>query len=109
MPLDAREPIAQRLLVLTLALEAALREENFLGAQALFDERAPLLNQLAQFAPSNSATLQHVVKVNKRIEIEMVERSRQIAEQLKVGSRGVKAHKAYNSHRAAQASPGSQA
>ena len=95
--------------MLTLALESALREENFAGAQALFEERAPLLNQLAQFAPSNSATLNHVLKVNKRIETEMIDRSRQVAEQLRIGTRGVKAHKAYNSHRAIPAAPGSQA
>ena len=99
--------MAERLLILTLALETALKEDNFADAQALFDERGAIIDQMDRGAPTHVATMLRVIKINKQIETEMIERGRQVAIELRKGARGKLAHKAYRSSHGLAQSPDS--
>ncbi len=109
MSLEPSGVMAERMLVLTLALEAALREDNFQDAQVLFDERSNLIDLVGQNPPSNNSTLARIIKINKRIELAMVEKSQRIAAELRKGIRGKQAHRAYRPLREPCAAPDSHA
>ena len=94
---DPSDLIAERLYVMTLALEAALRDNEFADAQSLFDARSDLLDQIEANPPASSATLARVSRVNQRIELDMMTRSRALASEIEKGIRGLNAHKAYRS------------
>lgn len=99
MPLEAANFLAERLFVLTLALEAALAEEDYTDAKALFQQRADVLNELERDPPTNQATLAKIEKVNKRIEASMLQKSQLLATKLRANNRGMEALKAYRGGR----------
>lgn len=109
LPLEKSEATAERLLVLTLALESALKDGNYADAQTLFDERAHVIDLVGQNPPKNMSTLHQVQAINQRIELDMVEKSNRVTEALRKNANGMRAHKAYSPFQPAHATPDSRA
>ena len=88
-----------RLLVLTLALEAALKEDNLTDAQSLFDARSIVIQQIEQLPLADPTQLNAVAEVDKRIEAAMVIKTQAIASELRKGAVGKAAQRAYSAQK----------
>lgn len=90
------EQALERLLVLTLALEAALQEDDFSDAQALFSERAKILDEIEKTGTNCTKEVATLQQINARIQLSMIERSRNLSSEIEKGFRGRKALRAYH-------------
>jgi hypothetical protein len=62
-----KQSLAERLLVLTLALEASLQQENWSEASALFGEREALLGQIEAAGSIPISDARRIADIEKRI------------------------------------------
>lgn len=67
MPPDAKAGLEQRLTLISLALEEALRNSRWSDSQSLLDQRAGVISELAQVGGPSAEVIDFLQKTDSRV------------------------------------------
>jgi hypothetical protein len=89
------EALLERLLVLTLAIEAAVQHHESAKMHALIQQRQRVLDELKGYRPVPESAIRQVQEMDARIAGHLQNRMHQIAERLGSHRKGAVARRAY--------------
>lgn len=93
---NSLDSVAQRLLVITLAIESAVQNKARGELSTLFVERESILDQLQEFGNNlNHPVLAEVERIDIRVQAEMTKTLGALRKEIQNMDQGMKAHRSY--------------